>query len=165
MVLLDVMERARDSNILVVTSAGNDGLNNDFLKSIDDPQITLQHYPSDINLKNIISTAALGISDNLLWIESDTVGSNYGVFNVDVAANGERILSAHPGGSALLSGTSMAAGQITRIAAIKSYQSGLQGKDLKNAILNFANSGANTTIPLVNDGKIMTNAGITTAIQ
>ncbi len=162
-VLEDVFSFARDNNVLIITSAGNDGLNNDNLVSINDPKIVLHHYPSDVELDNIISVGAISKNlDNYLWIE-DSIGSNYGQIYVDVSAKGEQILSTYINGSAILSGTSMAAGQITRIAAIHRYERNiLNYSDLKDCILHQASIG---TMQLNGLKPIKTDFGIFSAIS
>lgn len=137
-VLKDILMKADANNVLVVTSAGNDMLNNDLIQSIDPPNVILHHYPSDIDLDNIISVAAVSENNPAnLWTGSE-FGSNYGETQVDVAAPGENILSTFLGGTAKLSGTSMATGQITRVAAIlKIDNPSLSPNNLKDCIINY----------------------------
>jgi subtilisin family serine protease len=76
----DTISLANDSNILFVTSAGNSGVDNE----------TVDHYPSDYDLANIIAVAATDQNDNLASF------SNYGVVSVDIAAPGVDIQSTIP---------------------------------------------------------------------
>jgi subtilisin family serine protease len=105
-VLENAIARAgEDCKALVVTSAGNEGLDND----------TQPHYPSSFDLDNIISVAALNFAENDLLSES-----NYGVISVDIAAPGDSIFSnlPNPMGFGYKSGTSMAAAEVSRAAAL-----------------------------------------------
>ncbi len=96
-----------DCGALVVASAGNDGSDND----------QTPHYPSSFELDNLISVAALNLTEDELLPES-----NYGVVSVDLAAPGERILSTLPGNEfGFKKGTSMAAAAVSN-AAIQLYE-------------------------------------------
>ena len=73
------IEKLRNKGILLVSAAGNSGMNND-----NNPS-----YPCNYNLDNIICVAATDRNDNLAWF------SNYGQ-SVHVAAPGVDILSTYP---------------------------------------------------------------------
>lgn len=127
---------AHSKGILSVNAAGNSK------KDIDRrPQ-----YPAAYKSAGIISVASNskrgGLSHKF---------TNFGQLNVDIAAPGDSILSTVssskicPGESGLgkktmicrLSGTSMAAPMVSGVAAlIKSVNPELEGKDLRNAVLN-----------------------------
>ena len=101
--LEDTIRAAGDAGILFVAAAGNDGSNND----------SRPHYPSNYDLPNVISVAALDRNDQLAGF------SNFGVKTVHVAAPGKDILSTWLNdGYREASGTSMATPYVSGIAAL-----------------------------------------------
>jgi subtilisin family serine protease len=75
--LEDAIRAAGEAGILFVAAAGNDGSSND----------KRPHYPSNYDLPNVVSVAALDRSDQLASF------SNFGVKTVHIAAPGKEILS------------------------------------------------------------------------
>ena len=91
----------KESSMLFVCAAGNDGLNNDITPL----------YPASYDLDNIISVTFLDANGLMM------PGSNYGLA-VDIAAPGSEIYSTVVGSYGTMSGSSMAAPHVTGIAAI-----------------------------------------------
>ena len=101
--LEDVIRAAGNEGILFVAAAGNNGTDND----------KRAHYPSNYDLPNVISVAAMDRMDAL------TSFSNFGPKTVHVAAPGRDILSTWLGDAFRdASGTSMAAPQVSGVAGL-----------------------------------------------
>lgn len=101
--LEDTIRAAGDAGILFVAAAGNDGSDND----------RRPHYPSNYDLPNVISVAALDRTDHLASF------SNFGVKTVHVAAPGKAIVSTWLGNDYReASGTSMATPYVSGVAAL-----------------------------------------------
>jgi len=101
--LEDVIRAAGEAGILFVAAAGNSSTDND----------RRAHYPSNYDLPNMLSVAALDRNDQLASF------SNYGAKTVHVAAPGREITSTWLGDQYReASGTSMAAPQVAGIAAL-----------------------------------------------
>ena len=101
--LEDVIKAAGDAGILFIAAAGNDGSNND----------SRPHYPSNYDLPNVVSVAALDRNDQLASF------SNFGVKTVHIAAPGKEIVSTWLGDNFReASGTSMATPYVSGVAAL-----------------------------------------------
>ena len=101
--LKDAIAAAGDAGILFVAAAGNNGTDND----------KRPHYPSNYDLPNVISVAALDNADNL------TSFSNFGVKTVHIAAPGKDIKSTWLNDEYReASGTSMATPHVSGVAAL-----------------------------------------------
>ncbi len=122
--LEDTIRAAGDAGILFVAAAGNDGSNND----------SRPHYPSNYDLPNVISVAALDRSDELAGF------SNFGVKTVHIAAPGKEILSTWLGDDYReASGTSMATPYVSGVAAlIVANEPGISMAQLRQRILGTA---------------------------
>ena len=120
--LEDAIRAAGEEGILFVAAAGNNSSDNDRYK----------HYPSNYDLPNVISVAALDRNDDLASF------SNFGVKSVHVAAPGKDILSTWLGDDYReASGTSMATPYVAGVAAlILANEPKLSVEKLKERILN-----------------------------
>lgn len=141
--LEDTIRAAGDAGILFVAAAGNDGSNND----------RWPHYPSNYNLPNLISVAALDRSDSLASF------SNFGIKSVHVAAPGKAILSTWLGGDYReASGTSMATPYVSGIAALViASEPTISMADLRKRILSTVDK-----LPVL-DGKVASGGRICAA--
>lgn len=101
--LEDAIRAAGEAGILFVAAAGNDGTSND----------KRPHYPSNYDLPNVISVAALDRNDQLASF------SNFGTKTVHIAAPGKDILSTWLNDQYReASGTSMATPYVSGAAAL-----------------------------------------------
>jgi len=134
---------AGDAGILFVAAAGNDGSNND----------RWGHYPSNYNLPNVISVAALDRADTLASF------SNTGIKTVHVAAPGKAILSTWLGdGYREASGTSMATPYVSGVAALViANEPSISMADLRKRLLSTVDK-----LPVL-EGKIATGGRICAA--
>lgn len=113
-------EVMRESDMLFVTAAGNSGSDND-----SEPI-----YPANFKLDNLISVTFIDAKGKL------TEQSNYGKTTVDFAAPGYDILSTVVGSYRTLSGSSMAAPQVSAVAAlIYSYDENLYPSAVKELLV------------------------------
>lgn len=141
--LEDTIRAAGDAGILFVAAAGNDGSDND----------RRPHYPSNYDLPNVISVAALDRNDQLASF------SNYGVKTVHVAAPGKEILSTWLNNDYReASGTSMATPYVSGVAAlIIASDPDISMKNLRARIL-----GAADDLPALK-GKVETEGRVCAA--
>ena len=122
--LEDAIRAAGEQGILFVAAAGNNGTDND----------KRAHYPSNFDLPNVISVAAMDRTDSI------TSFSNFGVKTVHIAAPGRDIHSTWLKDAYRdASGTSMAAPQVSGVAAlILASEPGLSVEKLRERILKSA---------------------------
>ncbi len=136
----NAIDAARNSGVLFMFAAGNDGENNE----------THPHYPSSNDSENII---AVGVSDRNDQLVS---WSDFGVTTVDIAAPGDEILSTVlNNGYQVESGSSMATPHVAGLAALlKSYNPSLTWLDIKNLILNNGDKIPSAEGKLVSGSRI-----------
>jgi subtilisin family serine protease len=141
--LEDAIRAAGDAGILFVAAAGNDGSNND----------RWGHYPSNYDLPNVISVAALDRADTLASF------SNFGVKTVHLAAPGKAILSTWlKDGYREASGTSMATPYVSGIAAlVVANEPSISMTDLRKRILSTVDK-----LPVL-DGKVSSGGRVCAA--
>lgn len=122
--LEEAIKDANEAGILFVAAAGNDNANND-----RDP-----HYPSNYDVPNVISVAALDRNDKLASF------SNFGEKTVHIAAPGVDVYSTVLDGEyEHLSGTSMATPYVSGVAAlVLAKEPKLKVTKLKEQILGSA---------------------------
>ncbi len=141
--LEDTIRAAGDAGILFVAAAGNNSTNND----------RWPHYPSNYDLPNVISVAALDRSDQVAGF------SNFGVKRVHIAAPGKDILSTWLNGHYReASGTSMATPYVSGVAAlIVANEPKITMANLRERILNTADKLDSL------DGKVATGGRVCAA--
>jgi subtilisin family serine protease len=144
--LEDAIRRANDAGIAFVVAAGNEGRDNDASPA----------YPASYELPNVISVAAIDSQQNLASF------SNYGEESVDIAAPGVSILSTVPGGgTAVLSGTSMATPHVTgALALLYSLDPSVAFSDLLKRVMESGRGvpslgAADGSAKLVASGRIL----------
>ena len=126
------------SNMLFVCAAGNDGIDNDVQPL----------YPASYDLDNIISVTYLETNGTL------PLKANYGATSVDVAAPAVDVFSTIVGSYGLMSGSSMAAPQVSAIAGVLyTLGRGLYARNVRDVIFGGVK-------PIDSFSSIMTHAGI-----
>ncbi len=127
-------EAISESDMLFVAAAGNMGRNND----------NRPVYPASFPLDNLISVTFIDANGKLTRL------SNYGKESVEIASPGTDILSTIVGTYKTLSGSSMAAPQVSAIASLLySYDMNINPLDVKDIIIKTLKP-----IPTLNDSII-----------
>jgi subtilisin family serine protease len=141
--LEDAIRRAGEEGILFIAAAGNSSTNND----------RSPHYPSNYDLPNVISVAALTRQDQLARF------SNYGARSVHLAAPGAEILSTWPGNEyEEHSGTSMATPEVSGVAAlVLAVNPNMTMKELRERLLESVDK-----LPAL-EGKVATGGRLNAA--
>lgn len=132
-------EAIAESDMLFITAAGNGGM--------DLTGNTV--YPACIDLDNIVCVASANDDGGLSFY------SNYSESHVDIAAYGREVESTLPEGSyGVMSGTSMAAAQVTGIAGAITRDYLLPTTELKAQLIETADRYSNLQT-VVTDGRIL----------
>jgi cell wall-associated protease len=137
------MKYAEDHDVLVITSASNNGSN------LDDENIF--NYPNDTDIRDneiVANFIKVGASTYTLNENLKSKNSNYGKREVDIFAPGYEIYTAspHPEKYKYLSGTSLAAPLVSKVAALLfSYYPTLTAAEVKQIIMD---SGVEYAIPV-----------------
>lgn len=131
-------------NILFVAGAGNEDEDVDFVRS----------FPAGINLPNVVTVGAV---DSALQPASFT---SYGK-SIDLYANGFEVPAKVPGGMAInISGTSLAAPQVTNLAAkLLAINPQLSVAELRSLIESTATSEGEKKLPVINPAAAIAKAG------
>jgi hypothetical protein len=140
LVMEAAIRRQGEAGITFVAAAGNNGRNTDLEPA----------YPGGYDLPNVIVVASHGSSGQLAG------SSNYGTTSVDLAAPGLTIKSTLPGGGyGILSGTSMAAPQVTgAIALLAAAKPDITVAEVRAAILGSTAPTPGLVGKVATDGRL-----------
>ncbi|ATH07288.1 hypothetical protein BIY24_04855 [Halobacteriovorax marinus] len=138
--LEDAIQRAADKGIVFTAAAGNSSTDND----------SRPHYPSNYDVKNVISVAATTSSDSLASF------SCYGRNTVHIAAPGHNILSTvKNGGYASYSGTSMATPHVSGAIGLLIAQNGrMDVEELRNRLMATSEPLSSLRGKTINAGRL-----------
>lgn len=138
--LRDAIMRAERAGVLVVTTAGNSGANNN----------TRRHYPCRYDLPNVLCVAATDRRDALAGF------SNYGSNTVDLAAPGVEVTGTVPGGGyRRYTGTSQASPHVAGVAAlVESEFPRLDAAGIKARILRSVDRKSGLSGKTVTGGRL-----------
>ena len=136
--LVAAIQSLQDNGGMFIAASGNDGVDTDIYN----------HNPSNVDLENVISVAALAYNSDTGQHELCDGrhgwggGSNYGATSVDIGAAGHNILSTMPSGAyAYMSGTSMASPHVAGATALfLSMYPDVTVSELRQALLNSADA-------------------------
>lgn len=125
--LLGRLIQSVEDRILVVSSAGNNGQDND----------VNPHYPSSYDYENVLSVAS--VDNTIIGVGSGTQQlsyfSNFGANSVDVAALGENIPFFYDNQIFYYNGTSFSAAVASSFSALH-YQNGMSIAALKGTVIS-----------------------------
>jgi thermitase len=148
--LLDAIVAGAEQNILFIAAAGNGGRD-----GVGDNNDTTASYPSNYN-----TTAGAGW-DAVIAVAAITSSgarsgfSNYGATTVDIGAPGSGVISTTAVSNySSYSGTSMATPHVTGAAALYASIYGVEGSQIKNAILGSATATTSLSGRCVTGGRL-----------
>lgn len=136
--LLDEINSANAADMLFVAAAGNDGSDNDGIRS----------YPSGYESSNVVAVAATNNRDLLASF------SNYGLTTVDLGAPGVDVASTSKGSYYYMSGTSMATPHVSGAAALILSKCSLNTAQLKAIILDNTDPISSLSGKTVTGGRL-----------
>lgn len=142
--LNDAIRNALNHEVVFVTAAGNESVNNDVYRS----------YPAAYRLPNVLVVAAVNPGGQLAGF------SNFGPKSVDLAAPGVDIRSTLPGGNyGTISGTSMAAPFVSGVVSL------LVSQNPSASATQLVKRVAGTTKPLASLANRTISGGMVSAAQ
>ena len=148
--LLDAIVDGAKANILFIAAAGNGGRD-----GVGDNNDSVASYPSNYNTSAGAGWDAVIAVASITNTGARSSFSNYGQNTVDIAAPGSGIVSTTAGNTySSYSGTSMATPHVTGAAALYASIYGVEGIQIKNAILNSAISTSSMTGRAVTNGRL-----------
>jgi serine protease len=137
--LRDELTLTQAAEMLVVASAGNDGVTNDLIAQ----------YPANYDLPNLLAVAATDNNDRLANF------SNWGTTTVNLGAPGVDVLSTLPSGAyGYESGTSMAAPMVSGAAALVLSSCTLSTAGLRSNILSNVDAATTLTGRTTSGGRL-----------
>ena len=134
------IEYAAEEGVMIVASAGNQGINND--------NSEFKAFPASFPTDNILTVASNDDEERLSYF------SNYGYNSVDVSILGENIPGPSlNGGTAYASGTSFSNAIVTALSAvIGTYQESFDYDKVKCVLINSSKEGENLKGLLKSEG-------------
>ena len=145
--------QCRDSGIILVTAAGNEGVDNDEIPS----------YPANYDFDNVVSVTSTTRSDSL------ASAANIGASSVDLGAPGSSIYSTFSRSDAsyaFLSGTSMSAPYVSgALALVRTFFSNETYRQSINRILSTADTMPSLEGKTVSGGRLNLDKALRTKVQ
>lgn len=146
------IQSLRDRGGMFIAASGNDGVDTD----------VYDHNPSNVDLDNVVSVAALAYNTNSGQHElcdsrhGWSGGSNYGLTTVDIGGPGHNILSTMPSGAyGYMSGTSMASPHVAGVAGLfLSAYPEVTVPELRQALLNSVDDTGELAGKSVTGGRV-----------